>query len=202
MEGSRGRGSAISPAALADTPQASHIAFRMKAGSRRPITGRNLFHYSGPRTAAKRGLFNMSTSPTNSKTDTQTHYLLFSIRKTIITGCLLPNLCKKAKIRMYRTKAMTAGIRGFLLNYRLTDVQASPVYHFDDLITGRAISIDGKTIYTMDTYNKEDWHKIKLDIALKDTSQFFLHSDGYGWVLLNGHTKITLDCGKTWTDPA
>lgn len=87
------------------------------------------------------------------------------------------------------------------IKYRLTDVQASPVYHFDDLITGRAISTDGKTIYTMDTYNKEDWHEIKPDITLKGALQFFLRSDGYGWVLLNGHTKITQDGGKTWTDP-
>ncbi|MDQ0877499.1 photosystem II stability/assembly factor-like uncharacterized protein [Paenibacillus sp. V4I3] len=88
------------------------------------------------------------------------------------------------------------------IKHRLTDVQASPVYHFDNLITGRAISTDGKTIYIMDTYNKEDWHKLIPVIALKGASQFFLRMDGYGCVLLNGHTKITRDGGKTWTDPA
>ncbi|MDQ0886635.1 hypothetical protein QFZ81_001723 [Paenibacillus sp. V4I9] len=54
----------------------------------------------------------------------------------------------------------------------------------------------------MDTYNKEDWHKLIPVIALKGASQFFLRMDGYGCVLLNGHTKITRDGGKTWTDPA
>lgn len=87
------------------------------------------------------------------------------------------------------------------IKYRLTDVQDTPVYYFDDLIAGRAISTDGKTIYTMDTYNNEDWQKIQPNIALEGASQFYLRSDGYGWVLLNGHTKITLDGGATWNNP-
>ncbi|WP_282942188.1 hypothetical protein [Paenibacillus sp. RC67] len=85
--------------------------------------------------------------------------------------------------------------------YRLKDVQAPPVFHFNGLIEGRAISTDGKTIYTMDTYNKEDWRPIHSSMDLEGAAQFFLRSDGYGWVLINGHTMITQDGGKTWSEP-
>lgn len=87
------------------------------------------------------------------------------------------------------------------LNYRLRDVQEPPVYYFDNLIMGRAISMDGKTIYTMDTYIKEDWQKVEPNMELKDASQFLLRMDGYGWVFLNGQMKVTADGGKTWSNP-
>ncbi|MBE1445120.1 hypothetical protein [Paenibacillus sp. OAS669] len=87
------------------------------------------------------------------------------------------------------------------LPYRLKDVQAPPVLHFDLLINGRAISADGKTIYTMDVYNKEDWKPIETDTNLEETEQFFLRSDGYGWMLRKGQTIITQDGGQTWTEP-
>ncbi|OPH56331.1 hypothetical protein BC351_27895 [Paenibacillus ferrarius] len=87
------------------------------------------------------------------------------------------------------------------LKYQLTDVQESPIYQFDNMIEGRAISTDGKSIYTMRTYNKEDWQQIVPNIILKDAKQFFLNMDGFGWVLLNGHLKITMDGGRTWSAP-
>lgn len=88
------------------------------------------------------------------------------------------------------------------LPFRLKDVQEIPVFHFDSLIMGRAISEDGKTIYTIDTYNHEDWQAIKPDIPLQNATQLFLRTDGYGWVLLDGSVKVTNDGGKTWNDPA
>ncbi|UUZ86144.1 hypothetical protein LJK88_23640 [Paenibacillus sp. P26] len=86
--------------------------------------------------------------------------------------------------------------------YRLKGVQGIPVLHFDNLIMGRAISQDGKTIYTMDTYNREDWKEIKPDIPLQNVSQFLLRMDGFGWVLQNGNVMVTNDGGKTWNVPA
>lgn len=88
------------------------------------------------------------------------------------------------------------------LPYRLKDIQGVPVLHFDGLIMGRAISNDGNTIYTMDTYNHEDWQPIQSGLPLNDASQFVLRTDGFGWVLLNGFIKVTKDGGKTWNDPA
>jgi hypothetical protein len=117
-------------------------------------------------------------------------------------GLFIAQFVKNGKKTYVPYESRDSGNTWLPIKYRLTDVQAPPVYHFDDLIIGRAISTDGKTIYTMDTYNKEEWHKIKPNIVLKGASQFFLRSDGYGWVLLNGHTKITHDGGITWTDPA
>lgn len=100
----------------------------------------------------------------------------------------------------YETK--DAGETWSPIPYRLKDIQGVPMLHFDGLIMGRAISSDGKTIYTMDTYNHEDWQTIKPDIPLQDASQFFLRTDGFGWVLLGGSVKVTHDGGKTWNDPA
>ncbi|RKN70098.1 hypothetical protein [Paenibacillus ginsengarvi] len=100
----------------------------------------------------------------------------------------------------YETK--DAGDTWTPLPYRLKDIQGVPVLNFDRLNMGRAISIDGKTIYTMDTYNHEDWQPIRTDIPLQDASQFFLREDGFGWVLLNGRIKMTNDGGQTWSDPA
>ncbi|WP_187274568.1 hypothetical protein [Paenibacillus sp. N3.4] len=87
------------------------------------------------------------------------------------------------------------------LKFRLHHVQDIPVFHFDNLIMGRAISKDGKTIYLMDTYNHDDWQTIKPNISLQNASQFFLGMDGYGWVLLNGSIMVTHDGGRTWNEP-
>ncbi|NOU98534.1 hypothetical protein [Paenibacillus planticolens] len=95
-----------------------------------------------------------------------------------------------------------AGDTWIPLPNRLKDIQGVPVLHFDGLVMGRAISNDGKTIYTMDTYNHEDWQPIKTDIPLQDASQFFLRTDGFGWVLLDGSLKVTNDGGITWSDPS
>ncbi|UUZ95505.1 hypothetical protein LJK87_14250 [Paenibacillus sp. P25] len=100
---------------------------------------------------------------------------------------------------LYETR--DAGETWTPLLYRLKGVQGIPVLHFDNLIMGRAISQDGKTIYTMDTYNREDWKEIKPDIPLQNVSQFLLRMDGFGWVLQNGNVMVTNDGGKTWNVP-
>ena len=86
------------------------------------------------------------------------------------------------------------------LAYRIKDIQPPPVLHFNELIDGRAISMDGNTIYTMDTYNKENWSPIQSETNLEGATQLFLRSDGFGWVFIKGHTMITMDGGKTWSD--
>lgn len=87
------------------------------------------------------------------------------------------------------------------LKYRLSDIKGPPVIHFDFDIEGRAISVDGSTIFTMDTYNKEDWKSLHPNIPLKDVSYFYLQHDGHGWAWNNGKPLITSDGGKTWNAP-
>ncbi|OCT13457.1 hypothetical protein A8709_17785 [Paenibacillus pectinilyticus] len=87
------------------------------------------------------------------------------------------------------------------LPFRLNNVQDVPVFHFDSLLMGRAISQDGYTIYTMDTYAHQDWQVVHSQISLQNATQFFLRSDGYGWVLLNGSVLVTNDGGRTWDEP-
>ncbi|MCZ8516248.1 hypothetical protein O9H85_28410 [Paenibacillus filicis] len=83
----------------------------------------------------------------------------------------------------------------------LKAIQGVPVLNFDRLNMGRAISSDGKTVYTMNSYNHEDWQAVTTDLPLKGASQFFLREDGFGWVLLDGFIKVTSDGGRSWSDP-
>ncbi|MDR6549929.1 hypothetical protein [Paenibacillus qinlingensis] len=94
-----------------------------------------------------------------------------------------------------------AGETWLPLPYRLHDLQDIPVLHFDSLLMGRAISQDGQTIYTMDTYNRSDWQPIKPNISLQNVTQFYLRMDGMGWALKKGSVLVTSDGGRTWEEP-
>jgi photosystem II stability/assembly factor-like uncharacterized protein len=85
--------------------------------------------------------------------------------------------------------------------YILPDLQGPPIFHFDDLIRGSAVSLDGSTLYTIDMYSKEDWKSVKPNLSLKQISQLNLRHDGMGWVLINGKIMSTSDGGQTWTLP-
>ena len=116
-------------------------------------------------------------------------------------GLFIAEFVQDSKKTYVLYESRDAGDTWVPLPFRLDQVQDIPVFHFDSLINGRAISLDGKTIYTMDTYNHEDWQTIKSNISLQHATQLFLRTDGYGWVLLDGSVLVTNDGGRTWDEP-